>query len=213
MVKLNFWEKHTTTKRIKSKAIRWIRGIMDKVISALLGTIIGFLLSWIKEFFQNRPKIKVELKNGSLNYINIEANDYGDIVTSIVEPREANTISLKLKFDIFNVGKVSTGITDISIKLSVRKDKLHYQPKVTLPYDNKQLNEISFNLESNKVSTIFAELDIPKEEPNIFIFNDVALAPYDKDRLRIEVVVTALHKKRLSLVVEPVSILTAGDYT
>jgi len=182
---------------------------MDKVLSALLGTIVGFFLSWFKEYIQSRPKVKINLKSGKLNYLKKEANSYGDIIETIVVPEKANRFYLSLQFDIFNIGKVGTGITDISIKLSANKNSLYYQPNIILPIENKNMDNISFNLESNKVLTIETLLHVTNEGQSSFVFKETSLLPEEEERLKIEVIIEDLNKEKLSLLVEPMSILTA----
>lgn len=182
---------------------------MDKALIALMRTVVGFLLSWIKEFIQSRPRLKIELKTGKLNYIRQEENDMGDSIEKKVGPENANSFHLNLKFDIFNIGKIGTGITDISIKLSANYQKLYYHPHVSLPIDNKKLDNVSFNLESNRVYTVETFLLIDNKAPSCFVFHEVSLEPGKRNSLKIEVIVSALNKKKLSLVVEPISILTA----
>lgn len=53
---------------------------MKKALIALSGTVVGFLLGWIKEFIQSRPKMKILLKEGRLFYYNQQQNSFGKVI-------------------------------------------------------------------------------------------------------------------------------------
>ncbi|MGO1468602.1 MAG: hypothetical protein ACTHW2_01135 [Tissierella sp.] len=182
---------------------------MEKVVIALLGTVVGFLLSWFKEFIQDKAKVKMNLKTGILNYLKLEENDIGEIIKVKTEPTKAEQFYLNLKFDILNIGKISTGLIDISIELSANNQKLYYSPILLLPIDDKKLENISFNLDSNKVYTVETTLILKNQDSNSFLFDDISLLPNQKKSLKIKVIATTLHKQKSSLRIEPLSILHA----
>ncbi len=182
---------------------------MDKVLSVLLGTILGFFLSWIKEFMQSKPRVKLSLKEGKLKYIKRDSDGDGFFNQKIVGPENANAFYIYLKFDIFNIGKVGTGITDITIKLSANNKKVYYKPDIAIPFDNKKLENTSFNLDSNKVCTVETSLQIDNEDNDSFLFENICIDLQSRNRLKIEVIVTILNKKRIKLYVEPIAICLA----
>ncbi|KUF28618.1 hypothetical protein AK833_20495 [Lysinibacillus sp. F5] len=42
---------------------------------SIIGVICGFLLSTLKESIQNKPKIKLEMKSGNINYYYLSENE------------------------------------------------------------------------------------------------------------------------------------------
>lgn len=182
---------------------------MEEAIIALVGTVVGFLLGWVKEVIESRPRLRIELKNGSLCYFNKESDSNMNIIKEKASPEVADELELNLVFDIFNIGKSGTGVTDISIKVMANNEKLYFQPKIILPLENRELDNISFNLESNKVCTIKAVLVLKNTHENSYIFNNINLLPGYSNSLNIEVVVNTIRNKKLLLSVEPISIYTA----
>lgn len=182
---------------------------MEKALIALSGTIVGFLLGWIKEIIQSRPKLKISLKEGNLEYYKQEKNSFGQVIEEKTISEEANKFVLNLKFDIFNVGKIGDGITDISICISDNNEKLYFQPLLELPYENKKLENVSFNVEPNKVHTVQVDLVLENTEENSYIFGNVNLEPDCRDSLKIIVIAESIKKKKIVYNVVPISILTA----
>lgn len=185
------------------------------IIGTLLGTIIGFLLGWLKEYIQSKPKLKTELKTGDFYYYEEVIDEVGNICSYSTSVEEANRLFLLLRFDIFNIGKAGTGITDISIKLQTKKDHRYHYPKLTFPIENKELKNASFNLEANTVQTIEAELIIDKDkQENSYLFevDDIILDPDNKNKLRITVIVKSIGKKQAILKIDPISILDARNH-
>lgn len=157
---------------------------MFNVISALAGTVVGFVLGWCKEIIENKPKVHLTFKNSSTLYcIEEKCDDYGNISEKNVPIFLANKISLIIILDIFNVGKVGTGITDTSIRISKGNDRLYFKPKITLLLNNKILDNISFNLEKNQVHTVKLALEIEKSSNHFFIFEDIDLEPKHNNSL------------------------------
>ncbi len=187
--------------------------MLDKIlpiIGILLGTIIGFLLGWLKEYIQSKPKLKTELRTGRFYYYEEVVDEVGNICSRITSAEKANRLFLHLRFDIFNVGKAGTGITNVSIKLQTKKNHRYYHPKFTFPIENKEFEDISFNLEANRVQTIETKLFINKDQENSFLFEDITIDPDNNNKLRITVIVEGIGKKQVMLQVEPISILIAA---
>ncbi|SDL43787.1 hypothetical protein SAMN05216497_1357 [Clostridium cochlearium] len=182
---------------------------MEKTLIALSGTIVGFLLGWIKEIIQSRPKLKISLKEGNLEYYKQEKNSFGQVIEEKTISEEANKFVLNLKFDIFNVGKIGDGITDILICISDNNEKLYFQPFLVLPYENKKLENVSFNVESNKVYTVQSDLVLENTEENYYVFGNVNLKPYCKDSLKVTIIAKSIKNKEVVCPVEPISIFTA----
>lgn len=179
------------------------------IIGTLLGTIIGFILGWLKEYIQSKPKLKTELRTGCFYYYKEVVDEYGNICKNKTSAEKANGLFLYLRFDIINIGKAGTGITNISIKLQTKKAYRYYHPKFTFPIENKEFEDISFNLEANRVQTIEAELIIDKDQENSFLFEDITIDPDNNNKLRITVIVECTGKKQAMLQVEPISIFVA----
>ena len=182
---------------------------MKTALIALSGTVVGFLLGWFKEIIQARAKLKIALKEGGLAYYKHQQNSLGEIEEEKTIPKESYKFVLNLKFDVFNVGKIGSGITDISICISDNKEKLYFQPQLELPYENKKLENVSFNVEPNKVHTVQAVVVLENTEENSYIFGDVNLEPDCKDSLKITIIAKCIKNKEIVCPVEPVSIITA----
>lgn len=180
-----------------------------EAIFALAGTIVGFLLGWIKECIQNRPKLQIELKNGSLCYLKEDCDSDGNIFKEKSPPEVATKLALKILLDIFNIAKVGTGITDISVCISANNEKSYFQPKIVLPLNSKELDNISFNLEHNQVCTVELTLDLENNQENSYIFSNINIEPGHSNSLKIEVLVNSIKNRRLSLNIEPISLYNA----
>jgi len=182
---------------------------VKEAIIAIMGTIVGFLLGLVKEFIENRPRIKTEFRNGTLHYFKEEVSDYGDISINKVLPKAATNIELVLIFDIFNIGKAGTAITDITICIMVNNEKSYFYPKVFLAFEDKLLEDTSFTIESNRGYTIKTILDIKKNDENYYMFNDIDLLPNRSNSLDIEVIIKSIGDKNVNIKVDPISIYTA----
>ena len=75
------------------------------IISTLLGAIVGFFLSWLKEYIQSKPKLKTELKKGKFYYYKEFCDGMGNIYKNITSYEEANRLYLLLRFDVINIIK------------------------------------------------------------------------------------------------------------
>jgi len=180
------------------------------IISTLLGTIVGFFLSWLKEYIQGKPKLKTSLKKGKFYYYKELVDEWGNICKNMTSNEEANRMYLLLRFDVFNIGKSGTGITDISIRLKTNKGQIYHYPKLSFPLEHTELIDTSFNLEANTVQTIEAELDIVKDQENSYLFENINIVPDSKNKLMITVIVKGIGKQQAELHVEPISILCSA---
>ena len=182
--------------------------VLVPIISTLLGAIVGFLLSWFKDYLIFKPRLRAELKRGNLSYyLNKEIN--GFLVREIESSSNADIIEMELFLDIFNLGKAGTGIKDILIGISVKKDIIYYTPKCRILYDNKTLEDVSFNVEGGKIQTIITELTLILDEENKYLFDSNLFDPDDKNRFKIIVVLKSIDGKEVKVKIDPLSILTA----
>lgn len=80
----------------------------------IIGVIIGFLLAWLKESIQNKPKLKIRqnLDIGEwYNYFKKD-KDYGrDVPCDLFS--EADYLESTLGIDVFNIGKANTAVRSI----------------------------------------------------------------------------------------------------
>ncbi len=182
---------------------------MKEALIALSGTVIGFLLGWLKEIIQARSKLEIALKDGSLAYYKQQQNSFGEVVKEKAVPEIATNFMLNLKFDVFNIGKLGTGVTDIFICIEDNSKKLYFQPQLKLPFENKKLENISFNIEPSKVYTLDASLFLENTQENSYIFGNVNLEPDCNNSLKINIIVKSIKNKNVVCNVEPISIYIA----
>lgn len=135
---------------------------------SILGVLLGFLLAWVKESIQNRPKLKFNLKKFSLNQSEgVDENGY-EILPS---PIGATQMDIEILFSVFNIGKASTGIVDIFIVFEVKNKPLFtVNPNVGIVYQDKTISHASFNVTAGHVETVKLSSKIKYNEESEIIF-------------------------------------------
>ena len=184
---------------------------MDKyiaIIGTLSGTIIGFLLSLLKDYFQNKSKVIVVLKSGEFNYYKEYQDLYGDTHQDEIEINHANLIKSNFMIDISNIGKISTGISEIMICIQANKRKMYFSPQISYPFENKNLTNVAFNLDANNIITLNASVEVRREEDTEFLFNDITIDLASKNRLLFIVILRTIKKQEIKMIVEPLGIFT-----
>lgn len=124
-------------------------------------------------------------------------------------PDEATKMELVLIFDIFNIGKTGTSVTDIMVCIIANNEESFFYPKVNLTFENKLLEDTLFTIESNKGYTIKTILEIKNNDENGHLFNNIIISPDENNSLDIEVIVKSIGEKNVILKVDPASIYIA----
>ncbi|MGG1663067.1 hypothetical protein [Brevibacillus sp. NRS-1366] len=172
---------------------------------SLIGVIVGFGLSLLKDWLTNRPKMKAETSNGKFEYYNKYYNEEGIHTAIRCEHTNANILNIQLVIDIYNVGKVATAVKEIIIEVENKglNSKKYLQPELSKG-ENK-----SFNVSVGSIITKELSLSIAREEDTEVFFNDIILDPNSDGRLLITVHVKDIYGNQVSVIVEPFSIVTA----
>lgn len=89
---------------------------------SIIGVIVGFLLSTLKEWIQNSSKIKVTMKTGKFNYYRVDTDKFNQEIIKETEGEHAEYYDVNLKLDVFNCGKGDTAIKSIDVKNIVNKE-------------------------------------------------------------------------------------------
>lgn len=179
---------------------------------SVVGVIIGFLLSTLKEWIQNKPKIKMELKTGEFNYFITGQDESGQFITEPTYPKYADEYRVRTKVDIYNYGKGNTAIKSIHVTNILNRKTISYS-EVILKIDDKENIDYSFNLPSSNIMTMNLSWNISKDEQTESLFSDnIIQPPREKHRLKFEIVAIDIKNKKHKLLVEPLSIFTAQEY-
>lgn len=182
---------------------------MDLIIpfTSIIGVIVGFLLSTLKEWIQNKPKIKIDLKTGEFNYYRKYENELGETVTRKTTPTYSDFYKVNLQLDIYNYGKGNTAIKSINVENIINRKCLVYSTStVNLKVNN--LSVSSFNLPASNIVTVELEWRVDKEEYTALLFDEETLLP-ESEGLKFKIVAQSIKNKKYNLKVEPISILTA----
>jgi hypothetical protein len=176
---------------------------------SLIGVVVGFLLSIIKEHIQNRPKVILNIKRGKFNYFGSTMDEIGNYSFREVEPVFADYFELELKVDIYNAGKGNTAIKEVDILAQVDKNyKSYLQPEMKI--NNNENTDYSFNLASYSILTLNLKLKVKQDDSTIAFFREDAIStPNDKNRLKFILYVTDIRNKETKVLVEPMAFLTA----
>lgn len=177
------------------------------LLGAFGGTILGFLLSWLKESAQNKPKLKTIFKNGALRYMMIEDLNKQTLVDR-VEPEEASMLTLNFNFDVYNIGNQNTFITDILIFVRCNGHGMYFSPKIHLPYENKTFENTSFNVESNKMYAVEANVNIENDSINNYLFNNINYDHDSPNSLKLTIIIKQNKGKDIKINVNPMAIFT-----
>ncbi len=173
---------------------------MDKILGGIIGTVIGFCLAWLKEIIQNRAKIILVMKGGKIKCFKSGENSIGETEDKRVNFDDAEKIDICLVIDIFNIGKIGTGIIDISLKIEIENNIRYYHPEMILLIDDKKISDTSFNVEANKVNTIKLGKILDLSE-----FNNLTLKEDSFEKFKIEIIAKTIHNKEIKIKADPIA--------
>lgn len=172
---------------------------------SIIGVIVGFLLSTLKEWIQNSSKIKVTMKTGKFNYYRVDTDKFNQEIIKETEGEHAEYYDVNLKLDVFNCGKGDTAIKSIDVKNIVNKECCIVSD-VQIIESNKQIT--SFNLPSSSIVSLDIFWRVDKEENTVTLFDDEKIS-LEKGILQFKVVITSIKNKKHELIIEPLSIIAA----
>ncbi|MFS0878355.1 hypothetical protein [Solibacillus isronensis] len=182
---------------------------MDLIIPfvSIIGVIVGFLLSTLKEWIQNRSKIKIALKKGNFNYYRVGLDELNQEIIEKTHANNGEYFEVNLKLYIFNYGKGNTAIKSIDVENMVNKKRC-----ITSEVELTKSNELitSFNLPGSSIVTLDLFWRVDKEEFTEELFNYEKIS-LEKGRLKFKVVSTSINNKKYKFIIEPLSIITAYD--
>lgn len=138
-------------------------------IFPIIGVIIGFLLAWLKEFLQNKPKLKIRQHLNIKDWYNYFKKDqtYGKGIPCDLYS-EADYLECSIAIDVYNIGKANTAIRGIKF---FYEDNGTFNP-VNIIMNGKVSEVSSFNLPPGSVTTLKLKLHIDKETNTEFLFED-----------------------------------------
>jgi len=174
---------------------------------SIIGVICGFLLSTIKEWIQNKPKIGMNMKSGKLNYYNDTRDELGQEISNLTDASNGKYYKVHIKLDVFNYGNGNTAIKYIDVENIVNKKSVIFS-EVQLKKSGKQIT--SFNLPASSIETLDLEWRVDKDDNTeaLFDYNKISL---EKDRMQFKIIVWNIKDKKYKYLVEPLSIITAYD--
>jgi hypothetical protein len=180
---------------------------------SIIGVIIGFLLSTLKDLIQNKPKIKMELKSGQFNYYREYTDDLGQIIIKPTYPQYANFYKVNLQVDIYNYGKGNSAIKSVAAN-NIANKKHIIGSDVVMKIKSDRNVDYSFNLPATSIVTMNLEWNISKieDETEELFIDELILPPKEKKRIKFEIEVTNIKNKKYKLIVEPLSIYTAQEF-
>jgi len=117
----------------------------------ILGVLLGFLLAWLKEYLQNKPKLKFEMKNLNLSQYTGKDINGKEILPSPIGWTHSD---IEVLFSVFNVGKASTGIVDFFMDFKVKDQSYEIAPNVKILYEEKIAERGSLNISPGTVETV-----------------------------------------------------------
>lgn len=175
----------------------------------LIGVIIGFCLSSFKEYVQNKPKLKLELKDGKFNYYNEYMDSHGFPIKEKTNPTNAKYFELNLIVDIYNYGRGNTSVKDLSIETKVNSNyKQYLSPELRIKGSTNE--DYSFNLQAGSIITLNIKLKVENKNSYKEFFQETNTLLLDnQDRLLFTVIAESINNKKYKLVVDPLSIVTA----
>lgn len=172
---------------------------------SIIGVICGFLLSTLKDWIQNKPKVKMNMKIGSFNYYRRIQDELGQEINLPTDASQGEFYLVNIKLDIFNYGKGNTAIQSIGVENIVNKKCLIF-PDVQIKKSDKYIT--SFNLPASSIETLDLEWRIDKDEFAEALFDHRKIS-LERGRIQFKVVAKSIKNKKYKLLVEPLSIITA----
>ncbi|WBL16382.1 hypothetical protein [Sutcliffiella sp. NC1] len=177
---------------------------------ALIGVIVGFILNWFKEFIQNKPRIKVSLNDsgGKFNYYKTVKNNIGGVWHERSIPEEARFLKLYNLINVYNIGKLSSGIKGVDVEVCVNDYCRYFTPELKI--DGKVNKDFTFNVPTGSICTLEINLEIKKDENTQFLFNEDVIIDVDsKNRLIFILILTDIYNKKHKVTIEPLAFATA----
>ncbi|MEK4175130.1 hypothetical protein NSS70_10900 [Aeribacillus sp. FSL K6-2848] len=137
----------------------------------LIGVVLGFCLNLIKDYIQNKPKIRTGINesSGKFNYYKNFVNENGFDVEKIATPDEASFLELKIKIDVYNIGKSDTAIKDLMIDATANNTTMSFKPELKINGETNK--DYTFNVKSGSITTLDLHLKIHKDEDTEYLFN------------------------------------------
>lgn len=186
---------------------------MDLIIPfvSIIGVIVGFLLSTLKEWIQNKPRIKMAMKTGNFNYYSTEIDELRQEIIKPTNPQLGDYYKVYLQLDVYNTGKGNTAIKEITVENLVNKKAVIYSDvKIRANSANTSQNISSFNLPGSNIVTLELEWEVEKGEYTESLFKDEIIS-LERGGLQFKVVARSIKNKKHNLLVNPLSIATAYD--
>lgn len=184
---------------------------MDFIVPfvSIIGVIIGFVLSTIKESIQNRPKVKMSFNNGSFNFYNIESDLItGELISRPTLPKYWDYYKVELVIDIYNYGRGNTAIKSILVE-NYYGDELIIYSTPNLKVARGESLDYSFNLPSSSINTLELDFKVQKDDND---FSKQLFSDSEVDKiLKFKVVATDIHNKKTTLDVNSNAIYIATD--
>lgn len=130
------------------------------VISALLGTVLGYFLNFIKEYFEKRFQTIVSFRDGNATH------------------RESNKISFQAYFDIVNKGHQTECVNEVLVQLlAVESDYQEYfRPTIELVIEHKDASNSVILIPPNQALTLKLSVQLEKDINNHLLFGNVEKA-------------------------------------
>lgn len=186
---------------------------MDIIIPfvSIIGVIVGFLLSSLKEWIQNKPKIKMDMKTGKFNYYHKTYDELGQTIIKPTDPHLGEFYKVYIQLDVFNTGKGNTAIKEILVENILNKKPVIYSVvNIKVNSANLSQNISSFNLPASSILTLELEWEVEKEDYTESLFNDEIIS-LDPGRLQFKVIARSIKNKKHKIFVEPLSIAAAYE--
>lgn len=152
----------------------------------ILGVLLGFLLAWLKEYLQNKPKLKFQKKSLNLSHYTGKDINGKEILPS---PLGWTHSDLEVLFSVFNVGKASTGIVDFFMDFKVNDQSYNIAPSVEILYEEKVVERGSLNISPGTVETVKVSTKIEYNDKTEIYFQKL-------DPIDFSVIATDIHGKK-----------------
>ncbi|ERN54319.1 hypothetical protein [Alkalihalophilus marmarensis] len=176
---------------------------LDAVFLSLISVIIGFMLGWLKDYIQSKPKISLDIAGleSEFDYYFSHYNNngvYENYTSAQVDISQANYISVDLKLIFFNTGKGDSAIKDVF--LEIQKDNIIRNISLK-DSDSVRGKHIYFNLPSRSIQSIDFKSIIEKIDSNEYIFCSDMLSA--TNGYSVKIVAKTINNQNLYLDITP----------